>query len=261
MNVRLSELDREIQQLEQRIADDRVQLMSALGDCRHSVRETVSSPKSLLTVAAVGFIAGRLLLPGKAKAETKQTQRQSRAGSVLGLLTAGLSLVQPGYGASMTRLLGDENAIRTAGEGTEALTLSFDSEDRDRYVRAATTVRVTLDAVRGTYRHEVDTEATFLKDRSIGTFEFVDPLTYNNKEPGRGVRNRWLPAGHRWGVLRGADGQLHIAPGLCSPVVDAENLVPDQEAGLVRRRILLDPADHGFLLMDIGHLYAGHVDD
>lgn len=100
MNVRLSELDREIQQLERRIADDRALFVSALSDCGHSVRETVSSPKSLLAVAAVGFVAGRLLFrPGKPKTETKEQQRQSRTGGMLGLLTAGLSLMQPGYGA------------------------------------------------------------------------------------------------------------------------------------------------------------------
>ena len=120
--------------------------------------------------------------------------------------------VQPGYGATMTQLLGDEDAIKTSGEGTDELTLSFEGEDGDRFVRAATTDRVGFDTVRGTYRHEVETVATFLKDRDIGTFEFVDPLTYNNKEPGRGVRNRWLSAGHRWGILRGADGRAYRHP-------------------------------------------------
>lgn len=100
MKVRLSEIDREIQQLEQRIADDRAQFVSAIHDCSHSVRETVSSPKSLLAVAAVGFVAGKLLFrPGKSKAEVKEQQQPSKAGGALGLLAAGLSLLRPGYGA------------------------------------------------------------------------------------------------------------------------------------------------------------------
>lgn len=101
MNVRLSELDREIHQLEQRIADDRAQFVSALGDCGRSVRRTVSSPKSLLAIAAVGFVAGRLLFrPGKSRSEkrTKEQQQQTKTGGALGLLAAGLSLLQPGYG-------------------------------------------------------------------------------------------------------------------------------------------------------------------
>jgi hypothetical protein len=101
MNVRLSELDREIHQLEERIADDRAQFMSALSACGHSVRETVSSPKALLAVAAVGFVAGKLLFrPGKSASarEEKEHRQQSKTGGALGLLAAGLSLLQPGYG-------------------------------------------------------------------------------------------------------------------------------------------------------------------
>lgn len=102
MKVRLTELDREIHQLEQRIADDRAQFMSALSDCGHSVRETVSSPKSLLAVAAVGFVAGKLIFrPGKPATtkEQKQHKQETKTGGVLGVLAAGLSLLQPGYGA------------------------------------------------------------------------------------------------------------------------------------------------------------------
>jgi len=120
--------------------------------------------------------------------------------------------VQPGYGASMTWLLGDEDTIKTDGEGTGKLTLKIESEDRDKYVHATTTDRLTFDAVRGTYRHSFRTDVEFLKDRTIGTFEFFDPLTYNNKEPGRGVKNRWMPAGHLWGILRGTDGKVYRHP-------------------------------------------------
>ena len=88
----------------------------------------------------------------------------------------------------------------------------MESEDRDRYAHAVTTDRLTFDRVRGTYRHAFTTEVTFLKDRTIGTFEFFDPLTYNNKEPGRGVTHRWLPAGHRWGLMRDADGTIYRHP-------------------------------------------------
>jgi hypothetical protein len=65
------------------------------------VRETVSSPKSLLAVAAVGFVAGKLLFrPGKPASarEEKEHRQQSKTGGALGLLAAGLSLLQPGYG-------------------------------------------------------------------------------------------------------------------------------------------------------------------
>lgn len=120
--------------------------------------------------------------------------------------------VQPGYKASMTWLKGNEDTIKTTGEGTGELVLRFESEDSKKIVHASTTDRLTFDAVRGTYRHALTTKVKFLKDRTIKKFEFLDPLTYNNKEPGRGVKSRWLPAGHRWGILRGADGKVYRHP-------------------------------------------------
>lgn len=99
MNLRLSGLDREIQQLEQRIADDRAAFVTALSECGHSVRETVSSPKSLLVVAAVGFVAGKLLFRPRKTKVVRVVPEPSKTGGLLGLLAAGLSLMQPGYGA------------------------------------------------------------------------------------------------------------------------------------------------------------------
>lgn len=99
MNASPSGLDKEINQLERRIADDRAAFVAALNDCGHSVRETVSSPKSLLAVAAVGFLAGKLLFRPGAKTAQPQQQPPSKLGGTLGVLAAGLSLLQPGYGA------------------------------------------------------------------------------------------------------------------------------------------------------------------
>lgn len=100
-SVRLSELDKEIRQLEMRIADDRAAFKSALSECGHSARETMSSPKALAAVAAVGFIAGKLMF-GSGKSRPARAQQPapepSKAGGLLGLLAAGLSLMQPGYG-------------------------------------------------------------------------------------------------------------------------------------------------------------------
>jgi hypothetical protein len=98
MNVSLSGMDKEINQLERRIADDRAAFVAALSDCGHGVRETVSSPKALLAVAAVGFVAGKLLFRPSAKAAHRQ-EPPSKLGGALGVLAAGLSLLQPGYGA------------------------------------------------------------------------------------------------------------------------------------------------------------------
>jgi hypothetical protein len=97
MKVRFSTIDREIQQLEQRIADDRAAFVAALGECGQSLRETASSPKTLLAVAGLGFVAGKLMFrQGRKTTVVQPPPPPSRLGGLLGLLGAGLSLMQPG---------------------------------------------------------------------------------------------------------------------------------------------------------------------
>jgi len=90
-------LDREIHQLEERIADDRAAFVAALSDCGHSVRETVSSPTSLLAVAGIGFVAGKILFRPRSRVKVEKVT-PARTG-LLGLAAAALSLMQPGFGA------------------------------------------------------------------------------------------------------------------------------------------------------------------
>jgi len=110
------------------------------------------------------------------------------------------------------QLVGDEDAIRVEGEGTEQLTLRFDTETPEHTLRGRHTDVLTYDRRRGAYRHDITTDVTFLADRTLRLIEFCDPLTYNNKAPGRGVRYPWLPAGHEWGVFIGEDGRLYRHP-------------------------------------------------
>ncbi len=102
MNVRLTAIDEEIQQLEERIASDRAAFVSALSACGHSVRETASSPKALLAVAALGFVAGKLIFRSRGKgapaAERRASAQPSKIGGLLGLLASGLTLMQPSSG-------------------------------------------------------------------------------------------------------------------------------------------------------------------
>jgi len=106
----------------------------------------------------------------------------------------------------------DEFGIKTTGENSAELVLEFDGATPKGTHRVHTTDRVTFDRVRGTYRHDVTDQIEFIKDCTLPELQFFDPLTYNNKEPGRGVKHRWLPAGHRWGIFRGADGKLYHHP-------------------------------------------------
>lgn len=90
-------VDREIHQLEARIASDRAAFVTALSDCGHSVRETVSSPTSLLAAAGIGFVAGKIIFRPRSRVKV-EAALPPRTG-LLGLAAAALSLMQPGFGA------------------------------------------------------------------------------------------------------------------------------------------------------------------
>jgi hypothetical protein len=104
MKLSLSEQDKELQQIETRIALERLALDDAVIGCTNSLRETVSSPKTLLAIAGVGFVIGKLMF-GK-KAPPQQVVIPQKAG-VLGILTGlagtAVSLMQPGLSGTIAR--------------------------------------------------------------------------------------------------------------------------------------------------------------
>lgn len=99
MKLSLHDLDNEIREIETRIALERLALEEAVNGCTNSLRDTVSSPKTLLALAGIGFALGKLMF-GR-KAALQQTVTPQKAG-VLGLLTGlagtAMSLMQPGFG-------------------------------------------------------------------------------------------------------------------------------------------------------------------
>lgn len=102
MTVRLRAIDEEIRDLERRIADDREALANAVTDVGHRVREKASSPAALVAAAGIGFVAGRLLFrPGPPRqVHVAPAQPPSKLGGLLGLVAAGLSMMQPGGGGA-----------------------------------------------------------------------------------------------------------------------------------------------------------------
>lgn len=115
--------------------------------------------------------------------------------------------------ASNTAFLGNVADIQYSGQGTDQLTIPFDTTSSDKSLLTHHTDVLRYDRVRGTYRHDIKVDITFAKDLTINsTLEFCDPITYNNKEPGRLNKYPWLPAGHRWGVLRSDDGNIYRHP-------------------------------------------------
>ena len=99
MKMSLHELDAEIGEIESRIAVERLALDDAINGCTNSLRNTVSSPKTLIALAGIGFAMGKLMF-GR-KPEPVAATAAPKAG-VLGLLTGiagtALSLMRPGFG-------------------------------------------------------------------------------------------------------------------------------------------------------------------
>jgi hypothetical protein len=85
MKLALHEIDEQIREVENRIAVERIALQDAIHHCKASLRETVTSPKTLLTIAGVGFTVGKVLFRDK-KHEPQSAAPAKKAG-VLGLLT------------------------------------------------------------------------------------------------------------------------------------------------------------------------------
>jgi hypothetical protein len=126
--------------------------------------------------------------------------------------------------AKTALLKGDEmKAVTYTGQGTGKLAFAWDGETSDKIMASHHTDVLTYDRARGTYRHDITADLTFNKDERIFALEFSDPLTYNNKTPGRGVKYRWLPAGHAWGVMRSEDGSITRHPISQSLNIDGQN--------------------------------------
>ncbi len=57
------------------------------------------------------------------------------------------------------------------------------------------------------YRYEYDVKVLFNQDTPVDLkeIEVVDPLTFNNRNPGPEVLHRWQPAAHRWWLVEAPD--------------------------------------------------------
>jgi hypothetical protein len=85
MKLALHTIDEQIREVENRLAVERIALQDAMHHCKESLRETVTSPKTLLTLAGVGFTVGKVLF--REKKPQPQTAAPVKKAGVLGLLT------------------------------------------------------------------------------------------------------------------------------------------------------------------------------
>jgi len=114
--------------------------------------------------------------------------------------------ITPGPTHGVLRLVGElPEAFRIKRTG-RTLEFSFRTERRDT-ARADYVCTVGYDARRGVYRYEYRSHVRFMfkGEYQLNAFELIDPLTYNNREPGPEVVHRWNWTGHRWHVFVAPD--------------------------------------------------------
>ena len=104
MKLSVSHLDEEIRQVENRIALERIALDDAIAACTNSLRVTVASPKTLLALAGIGFVIGKLMFGRKAPPQQVVVpQKTGLLGLLTGLAGTAVSLMQPGLVGSIAR--------------------------------------------------------------------------------------------------------------------------------------------------------------
>jgi hypothetical protein len=122
MKLALHDIDEQIREVENRIAVERIALDDGVNACKESLKETLTSPKTLLTVLGVGFTVGKVLF--RQKPPPEQSAPVKKAG-MLGLLTgvAGTALslanTRSGWGGvarwAAGRYFSRRKAARAAG--------------------------------------------------------------------------------------------------------------------------------------------------
>jgi len=80
MKMSLNELDAEIGEIEARIAAERLALEDAISGCTNSLRDTVSSPKTLLALTGIGFAIGKLMFGRRQRSPRRLPRKQAGSG-------------------------------------------------------------------------------------------------------------------------------------------------------------------------------------
>jgi len=121
--------------------------------------------------------------------------------------------VGPKVNLRVLPLVGEFPAALRVTEQGEQLVFDFALEEPE-VARAEETCTIGWDAQAGAYSYRYDVHVAFLNAEPMNFwyFELVDPLTYNNREPGPQVEHRWAWAGHRFHVFQGPQGDYQHYP-------------------------------------------------
>ena len=98
MKMTLSEIDEQIREVENRIAVERIALEDAVNGCTDSLREAVTSPKTLLALLGVGFAVGKIMFKGKSEPDGAPVKKAGALGLLTGIAGTALSLTSSRFG-------------------------------------------------------------------------------------------------------------------------------------------------------------------
>ena len=121
--------------------------------------------------------------------------------------------ISPNKGSYVLPLVGELPEAFDVKKQGETLEFHFKT-DRPDTANAEHRFTIRYDAKRGTYRYEDRTSVqfTFKPPYRLNAFELIDPLTFNNRDPGPEVVHRWNWAGHQWHVFKGPKGDTERYP-------------------------------------------------
>lgn len=98
MKMTMNEIDEQIREVENRIAVERIALDDAVNGCTDSLREVVTSPKTLLALLGVGFAVGKIVFKGKPEPEAATAKKAGVLGLLTGVAGTALSLTGSRFG-------------------------------------------------------------------------------------------------------------------------------------------------------------------
>ena len=99
MSISLHEIDRQIQQIENRIVVERIALDDAIHGCTTSLREAVTSPKTLLTLLGMGYAVGKMLFKEKSEPQAAPAKKAGVLGLLTGVAGTAISLAGSRWGS------------------------------------------------------------------------------------------------------------------------------------------------------------------
>ena len=98
MKMSIGDLDAEIREVEKQLAIERAALDQAVNAVTSSVRDTVTSPKTLLALTGVGYAMGKMMFSGNKKEKAEPVKKAGVIGALTGLAGTAIGLMQPKSG-------------------------------------------------------------------------------------------------------------------------------------------------------------------